>query len=482
MPNPYDIAWTAGGTVWRSTGEVFDSQPDVTHCESYHRAMLTHFVAGGNRICADCLEKWKARNPGWWKCDHCGKYHTRDVDSRWVNIRGGGLEKWCMPCVHSDSYECDRCGHVFQGEAITATTSTGSTRSYCRTCAQTRTWICEQCGERNTNGRDNCCCCGRRRESRDANLRRVMDYHAYTRHLHKKYVGRKVGSEEELFFGIELETSKRGNLDWNRLEPWIDNEESPKIHAEYDSSITGVEWISQPCTLKYWQEQFDIYGFCKALRSMGASAKSVARYPIGMHIHVTKRDALLPTLRKVDFYIHNEANLWKAISRRRAIYHCNEIWDCISNPKNGKEVKYGWNRYEPLNFRPEKTVELRTPRGTLDPKTILATIEWFHCVIKALEFVPIEKLEPKWIGFESVPIMKVTETTRDTVLPFLFANKDEYPHAVRMVTKIMPRMRQYQNHPEMKRLAKKKAWLKDHKPGKKRIKKAKKVFVFTGKK
>ena len=359
----------------------------------------------------------------------------------------------------------------------------GNGAHYCPHCARNHgAWQCDECETWNSQNQTTCGECGRARPRRkDPQLRDVLGYHQYGR-IGKEYVGRKVANEEPLFFGVELETSRRGEIEWPLLEPWIDNEHSPMIHAESDSSITGWEWISQPCTLKYWQEKSDISALCTALRSMGVSAESRQGYPIGMHIHITKKKTLMRVMQKLDMYVANEKELWQAISRRRTIYKGG--WSYKRAPLTVEEMRYPNNRYAPVNFSPTFTVELRTPRGTLDPSVVLGTIEWLHCVIKALQYVNINDLRNEWHLQAGKWTCCVREVTRNVVLPHIFANKDDYPHAVRMVRRILKKNR-LEDIPEMRREAKKKAWLKDHKPGEKRSKKAKKakrVFVFTTRK
>lgn len=304
---------------------------------------------------------------------------------------------------------------------------------------------------------DTCPNCGGRE-----GINQVMDYHAYKGH----YVPRAVGKEEKLYYGVEVETGNDPGLPWGELEPWLDDEENSLIHFEHDGSIDGPEMISQPCTLEYHQRELNWKDLCRIMVHAGYRAHNISTssQQVGIHIHITRRKDLLRTMQKLDYYVHNDKAIWAHIGRRDEIYNCG--WGPTISPMKMKYILHDTERYRPVNFRNPDTVELRTPRGSLNSDTILGTIEWLDAVIHALKDIPIRELDPGM----------APETTKTKIIPFVLENRKRYPHIAK---KLMNDMLNGEvvistKHTKCVELRakeeKKEAWLKDHQPGQKKQK------------
>ncbi len=450
------------------------SMEECPHCGERHRPSdfdTVHMKNGTTQEwCSEC------RSNDAWECEHCHTLFEDGVDSTEVhcrNWRGETFEEtWCERCTENETWTCERCDETWSDEE-------GSTRvlrpqgcfdAWCPDCVENYATHCPHCDEYRDDDIENCPIC------QHGHLHQIIDYHEFE----GEYIPRKAGveGEERLYFGLEVETGVRVDPPWDRLDNWLDNEESPLIHFENDGSIEGPEMITQPCTLEYHQKKFDWEGLCRTL--LRAGMRSHNAYGTGLHIHITRREELLWTMRKLQMHILNDKATWARIGRRGDIY--NGYWDKCYTPLSYSAMKphNGYTRYVVLNFKNDDTIELRTPRGTLNAETIKGTIEWLHAVIHALKYVSVNELmpepseRPKLPETAGVVAKKQTrfryapDITREVILPYIWANKDRYPECIAMMTRMWAH--QTVRPVLVTKEIKKAEWLANHEPGVKKQK------------
>jgi len=470
-------------------------------------AEATHQLVVGTGLCQKHFEEYKAKyeNKGYIvkQCDHCGRWMTvvfpekhrvlvyeTGRDEHWcdeckqrdawrcahckewisgiapVEVEtGDGIQKWCGPCASTDVYRsCAKCGRpVAAGWNITMVQTATDVEAWGPMCTYTYAKRCPACGawyDKTLASCPNEECFSRTLPEESWRWCRVLSYHGFTRG-NGRYLKR--GNDEPLWFGVEIETGTNNVVPWGKMARWLTGGDSPAIHAEHDGSVSGPEFISQPCTLAYHQKHFGWEELCEILTKAGFRSHDITNQEVGFHIHISRSKKLLPVIRKLDLYLHNDAHIWAKISRRSRIYHSGS-WGPKEAPECIEEIMDPCNhdRYEPLNFQPEHTVELRTPRGTLKAETILGTLEWVHGCLRALENISVDELRD-YIPFDQNMEMEkpfnvlgpktATVTTTQKIIPFIWANRERYPHCVSMLTRLLEHehMRPVQVRKELKK-------------------------------
>lgn len=415
-----------------------------------------------------------------WQCPNCEDWFARGSDQYAVNYRRFGETRtvyWCQRCYESDTWVCDRCDETWSDDdaSTNVTVRDGSHEEWCPDCVENHTWECHHC-ERTYSDQVRHCRC------QDADyMHEVIGWHDFD----GEYIPRKANEKDEsLYFGLEVETGEDVEVPFDRLERWLDSSCSPLIHFETDGSIEGPEMITQPCTLEYHQRKVGWKELCRTLISAGMRSHECRDQEVGLHIHISRRNDLMLIMRKLEMHIANDKETWARIGRRRKIYGSigwNNLWKPRSGYYMRSEANSFSSRYHPLNFNPKHTVELRTPRGTLNPETILGTVEWVHAVIHALKYVSVSELMPMpetpetqntaEMGCEAAKKLKkryAPDITREVIMPYIWSNKGMYAHCIAM----MARMWAHQTvRPVLVTKEIKKAeWLANHEPGVKKQK------------
>lgn len=335
-------------------------------CGEYHRIEKAHEV-NGNLYCDECYKKYMH------KCKHCGKMFFR----RWERCDGDGNPILaCDECIESHYHHCGCCGRYYPKDSEEISLYVDE-------------YFCDRCKNRMMSDID----------------REVIGYHCFNGSKYK--IGRRKMSDEKgnglLYYGVELET-EHCHFDDVDVSSWL--EDGNLIHAESDGSLdddTGVEWITLPCTLKYHRDEFNWKGFCRELVREGVRSHNTTT--CGLHVHVN-RDGLTPSvISKMDFLINRMKMLGIILARRNKFYSADYreskklewnigYWNNIQqglldnirhrdpyrNPETGCNLSHD-NRYRAVNTTNQYTVEVRIFRGTLNPETIIATLEYVDAII-----------------------------------------------------------------------------------------------------
>lgn len=238
---------------------------------------------------------------------------------------------------------------------------------------------CSQCGEwRHVSELENGLC------RRCANPRiQIHSYHCWPETVKFKK-SENDSEDEQMFFGIEIETN--GSTENKRfVAPYQDI-----WHLEKDSSIgrNGFEMITQPMTFKFIQENFErIKTMFESLSEAGQISHETSS--CGFHIHVSKAafDGERAINRAVAIVHGLKLEMEKFGRRRNGSYYrfTNLPKDFSKNDFNRIETDGHYcavNTSGRSHDNQNNTVEFRFPRGTLNPVTFMATIEFIRNIVK----------------------------------------------------------------------------------------------------
>lgn len=342
---------------------------------------------GNKSICTTC------RDRNYVRCRDCDEWISYD-DAYGVSYN----EFICNDCYDSNYFTCDRCDSIISNDE--------------------GTWV---------NGSHYCDYCASevRRESG------VMDYHGFEDGYHEvQCCDEKVGKYEP-FIGVELECDK-GSFDRYDFEDWINA--GFLVHFERDGSLSddGVEMITQPCTLRFHQENMRWNKLCKCLISQGF--KSHDTRCCGLHVHMSRDKIPVTSVVKMDIWL-NRWRLWKDVARRDSIYHGEydekkkaDLGHALFNTHCTNNLTRslcgrGFNeRYQPLNTNNRETIEIRIFRGTLNSETVLGTIEMCHALA---------------MFANSIQITKVYDTLPEQFLTFMAGDAKRYPNVFPMLRRLL---------------------------------------------
>lgn len=208
------------------------------------------------------------------KCQHCGnKVKEENTVETWDDnlICTDCAEEHFRYCIRCDAlYDPDECGH---------------SNRLCPDCGENY-FICVGCGEIVDNGcygEDGYCddCWGNSDEEGEV----IWPYHCSYRPKLTFYPSK--GSNEDLFFGVELETELYPHPNQAAEDVLQYSKDRQLFFIESDSSLSsGFELITQPATLDFHRTQFPWDDICETLTEhKGRSEDSPAA---AMHVHCAK--------------------------------------------------------------------------------------------------------------------------------------------------------------------------------------------------
>lgn len=264
---------------------------------------------------------------------------------------------------------------------------------------------------------------------------RIYPYHCWRGRLDFK---RAEGEEDnKLFFGTEVETE--GDSGNRRLvAPYQD-----LWHLEHDGSLGSgsFEMISQPMTWSFMKSaKARIEAMFKALNENGQKSHNAPSGNCGLHIHVSRNAFVSPeAIRRAVIIVNGFRRNMELFARRSATRYCQ--YSGRMDWSNGR-MRVNADTYNSIdtcghcvavnlaNHGSDKnTVEFRIFRGTLNPSTCFATVEFVKNIVEVAN-----DLDKKQIKFsdlvygEFVPDYVRERTERygahfdmDAVIDFSFA-------------------------------------------------------------
>ena len=319
----------------------------------------TSHVFDGDVYCEDCLEAHTC------VCDHCSSRVRRyDVVRDEENV----VCTWC----YDDYYtRCEGCGRIILNEDAEYFDEDDQ-YPYCHECAE------------------------------EFENRPIKDYH------YKPNV--KFYGEGPLYYGIELEIDKGGEVDENAYEIMqVGNSDEDRIYCKHDGSINnGFEIVSHAATAEYHLTKFPWREILDKARKLGYCSHNTST--CGLHIHAS-RSALGENYERqeetIGRIVHFVELHWNEILKftRRTEDNINR-WAArygISTKakdtyKNAKDRCLG--RYVAVNLVNCETIEFRMFRGTLLYSTFAATIQLVDEICSmAVRFTDKEVEDMSWSDF-----------------------------------------------------------------------------------
>jgi hypothetical protein len=216
--------------------------------------------------------------------------------------------------------------------------------------------------------------------------------------------------EHNLLIGCEVETED-GDYDERKEITKRHGKNESLIYQMRDGSLNsdGIECITQPMSKAFF-DQFNFEDWMEELKDVGARSHNTEN--CGLHIHLSK-EWFADNSEDIDFlvgkarlFMLNNKPCCERFARRSGNSYCEYITpddaEIEANDKD-KVKKFGkkGDRYTTCHIT-ERTVEFRIFRGTLNPETFRASVEF---CLRLVDFVKTdEPLEwTRFIGYKEIP-------------------------------------------------------------------------------
>lgn len=387
-------------TTTNETTETTETDAELVtcdHCGARVNPDDTHRVDG--RVwCQECTDSDAMT------CDRCDGLASAD-EHRTVyaySTRRGRMseESWCPSCVDDHSTTCDHCDERVDSDSTVDVAGS----QWCRSCVDDDASTCDACGEvfpsDDMHSVDDgseylCTTCHRERDDE----RVIGSYHSTRNrgfapirlpYTYSRRPGWYGTPRSALLFGVELEIESTPRTTPEDIARTVQRRLGRLFAgAERDGSLRdGVEIVSQPATIDAHREEWS-----RVMSTPGKLAPYSRAHDTetcGFHVHCTREACTDLTWAKlVDLLTReHDQSRWSTIFRRTPNHYAK------ANRKrkfsDGRQIDP--DRYQIVNTSSSKTVEIRWPRGTVQPATVLATIEIIHAAIRYCETASVRAL------------------------------------------------------------------------------------------
>ena len=306
-------------------------------------------------------------------CSMCGRKLTEDSVNEFDN------QVMCEHCFEEQTVLCSNCG-----DRIWRDNAEGDSHNI----------LCSHCYD---NYYNNCERCGRLIHNDDTYYEDEDSDYPYCYECFQKIQTRPIKDYNykpepvfygsgNLFYGIELEIDKGGEIDENaQILLDIANKDSERLYCKHDGSLhDGFECVSFPHTL---EEHINTMPWGKILdKAIELGYRSHNTSTAGLHIHASRSafgksyEQQEQNVAKLVYFVEKHWNELVKFSRRtfenlnRWAAKYATISDTTEETyKKAKDKRMG--RYVAVNLENYDTVEFRLFRGTLRYKTFLATLQ-----------------------------------------------------------------------------------------------------------
>lgn len=372
--------FTDAGTVVSSGTVCPDCADDYVTCHRCEEMTHTDSISGHNRD-GDAI------------CDACHDLHYLYCETCNVSVAYGyynGAADACNRCASEIGSDCDSCGE----------------------------WISFDYGYSNNSGYF-CEYCYRE-EAPDG----VHEYHAGAP-WGIEFISEPNGIPDEVreyvssavHFGVEFEME---GYSGDVAAITSVSEMNHDAHAELDSSVEGIEFISQPATLDAWRGQYGAR-MAEYLRGFRGEGLTASTPDCGAHVHVSRTafDNDSHLARFATFFVHNPEFITE-LSGRDSV----EQWASVEKYRAGAlrdEVKGRFGaRYRAVNLRNSATVEIRIFAGTDEFAETLGQIEFISALVEFTRDLPISAIMSGAL-------------LADNFVAWLADNRAQFPNAVALM-------------------------------------------------
>jgi hypothetical protein len=336
-------------------------------------------------------------------CDHCDNATLEDdLETVYTREYSRDPERYCNNCVKKETFTCGDCDNHHSDDLSEYHIE------------DTDTTICSGCYE--NNGYFYCGDCDEYYSDRSANYTEDRTYcdscigdHIKNENI-KDYNYNPLdvldflgNPKDDLYLGLELEVYVTKDLSdtANTVSDLLDG----YAILKEDSSISmpGFEIVTAPCSLAIHREKITEF-FCN-----NPDIDTDDDHNIGLHVHISRKPISQLSIGKMLVFINNPDNQDNIIelSGRNP-----SKWAKLSPKKITDVKKKQSSRYEAINLQNNDTIEFRTFTSTIDPKLILARLEFVHCLTV-------------WVKDQSM-----LELTWNNLTGYIRQNKALYPNLV----------------------------------------------------
>lgn len=353
----------------------------VYHCEScnesttierdIHTCRTSSSRHSTSELCEACS----------WRCDDCRDWYSNEADSG-SNSSG---ERVCTSCAEHYS-SCEACNDTFHEDNIRF--HEGNSACYCESC-----YPSEDAEDDDDDSEDDSEDSGEPVRYTAPIAGQVVQNHSHKpRPVFNVAPGESADESKTVFIGWELEVDRAeeaDNLDDDVTELGL--ADHPVLYPKADGSLDyGFEIVSHPGSWAYWQS-FD-WNFARETVTRGY--RSYDTTTCGMHVHISKAAFSELERYKLLLFFRGNKPLIETLSRREPKQL--KDWASIDASDNGRllrKVKHGHEeKYEAINFKPAKTVEIRIFRGTLKPESIKRNLALVVAMVHFVKFAGMEAL------------------------------------------------------------------------------------------
>jgi len=243
----------------------------------------------------------------------------------------------------------------------------------------------------------------------------IYHYHGFGHDL--RFWGKVTGTSPTLFLGFELEAGDATNEQCRRAAEAVHNLDpcESHFHLEHDSSIPnyGFELVSAPHTLA----EHASYGWKAITGAMsGNGLRSHDTGGLcGLHVHVSRDFFSAEDLVRLDLFVLKNRTFWEKVARRTQVHYA-----AFLQKSSSDYGRSAGSRYAAINFCPEKTVEFRLFRGSLNYRTLMATLELVDGVCR-------------WVKTVDSETVCRNEGAIDAFVAWLGGRGTEYAHATEYI-------------------------------------------------
>lgn len=360
-----------------------DSLEDYIQCDWCGDDMGEAYAEAynGDDICEDCHDNASET------CDECGEIHH---DDEMFNVRHHTV---CRGCKDDYTTECDSCGNLEWDDHI----HTDDNSSLCDSCYDDyyRCNNCENFVHRYNvmwNRYDDAYCTHCYEEESD-----LINSYGYKPDV--QFYGYAIQGD---YYGVELEvdTPEDDYVDLHEAAEsvlsWTDGE----LYNKEDGSLdNGFELVTHPCSFDYHMDEMQWTEILKDLQRSGLRSHDVGT--CGIHVHISRK-GFGDTIDEQDLNVAKlllvVEKFWdEMVTFSRRTHNQMRRWAASYAEVNGMsrgslcerellETAKNSARYFAVNLENTPTIELRLFRGTLNPNTFKATLQF----VKALHSLIID--------------------------------------------------------------------------------------------
>lgn len=366
-------------------------------------------------------------------CDSChytspNMHYVDDPELERVYSRTGEvLEHVCNGCYEHGTVHCEECGHLHLYDHVFTVRYDSARHVMCQQCindvfGNMDVVACPECGvyvpRDHYNDRFDCCdvCADQVMVDRLIHSYNYKPRPLFTDALDdRRLCDPKPGVR---YVGLEMEVDC-GDRDKYIVECWKaakDKGYADMFYFMFDGSLrdedgndTGIEVTTVPLALNYALDGFPFEFFKEQANLYGMRAHNTKT--CGLHIHVNKdsipefQSTMAKILLVFDKFYMELCQFGRRISKEQAERWADRPRANIFKEDNFRAIdaklnRAGYSHYKAVNLSPSETVEFRLWKGTTNPGTIRATIDFVSAMLDMCAASPLETVyDMVWSDF-----------------------------------------------------------------------------------